>query len=119
MSKELNKEIYIDFLENMNALVQSINSKGEIVYANKTWKRILGYNDQDIKTLHFTNILAEDQLKHCQEIFKNLLQGKSFRNIQTKFKTKKGKYIKVEGDLTTVKENGIPIRTIGIFREVK
>ncbi len=115
--KESERELR-DFFDNANDLIQSVRPDGSFNYVNKKWKEVMGYFEDEIKNLHFTDILREDHVSHCSEIFKELSKGKSFDNIEVVFKTKDGKEVFVNGNLNSRLVDGKFVLTRGIFRDV-
>lgn len=112
------KKIGLSFLENKDRLVQSVDSTGRFIFVNKKWVEELGYSKEEAMKLNFKQILAEKDIKHCNEIFLGLMKGNSYENVQVTFKSKKGDEIYLEANLSPVKENGKVISTIGILRDI-
>jgi PAS domain S-box-containing protein len=63
-------------------------------------------------------ILRKDQHQHCQLLFKEVMKGKSLKNVETIFITNKGKKIFVSGNVTPIIEKGKFISTCAIFHDV-
>ncbi len=115
--KKSEKELR-DFFDNANDLIQSVDANGFFKFVNKKWKEVLEYSDEEIKKLHFTDILQKDYISHCETIFKKLSKGESFKDVQVVFKTKSGKDIYVSGNINAYIVDGELISTRGIFRDV-
>jgi PAS domain S-box-containing protein len=107
-----------DFFDNANDLIQSVDANGFFKFVNKKWKEAMEYSDEEIKKLHFTDILREDYISHCETIFKRLPQGESFTNIDVVFKTKSGGDVFVNGNINAYVVDGELITTYGIFRDM-
>lgn len=107
-----------DFFDNANDLIQLVDSDGFFNFVNKKWKKIMGYSDDEIKKLHFSEILRKDYVFHCEKIFKKLSQGESFTNIDVVFKTKSGEDVFVNGNINAHVVDGELITTYGIFRDL-
>lgn len=107
-----------DFIENGSDLIQSISPDGKFLFVNNAWKRTLGYGDEDIQNLNIFDIIHPDCVPHCKTIFYEIMQGIEITNIETIFISKDGKNIIVEGNVNTRFENGKPIYTRGIFRNI-
>jgi len=106
------------FFENANDLIQMINKKGEFVFVNKNWLKTLGYSKKEAQKMTLKDIIRNDQLSHCMELFKKVIKGKSFTNIETVFMTKNGKEIIVEGNVTPNTKDGKFISTRAIFKNI-
>ncbi len=107
-----------DFFDNANDLIQLVDSDGFFNFVNKKWKKIMGYADDEIKKLHFTEILREDYVSQCKTIFKKSFQGESFTNMDVVFKTKSGEDVFVNGNINAHVVDGELITTYGIFRDL-
>lgn len=112
------EERYRDIFENANDLIQSIGADGSFLNVNKKWHQLLGYNEEELKTMTYTDILRKDMIPHCEEIFRLLATGKDFENIETVFIDKSGKEIYMEGNINAQFLNGKFIATRGIFRDI-
>ncbi len=108
----------IDIIEHANDLVQSVAPDGSFIYVNKTWKKTLGYSDEEISRLKFFDIIADTCKDSCSALFSQVLKGRSLENVETTFKAKDGRLIYVEGSCNCRFENGKPISTRGIFRDI-
>ncbi len=109
---------YRDLFENANDLIQSLNSEGRYIYVNRKWLEVLGYTVEEVKQLHFSNIIHKDQMPHCMEIFGRLKRGEAVNRMETVFVTKHGEEIHVEGNLNGQFKNGEFVATRGIFRDI-
>jgi len=107
-----------ELFENSSDLIQSVDARGRILYVNQQWLKTLGYTRDEVKALTFNDIIQSDRRAHCQEIFKDILQGKSRDNVETVFVTKDGRSIPVEGSINADIRDGVFYATRGIFRDV-
>ncbi len=112
------EERYRDIVENVGDLIQSVEPDGRYQFVNNAWKEVLGYDAEDLETLTFADVVHEDHLPRCQEIFEGLKHGESFENMEVVFKAKDGRAVVVEGHLGSVLENGEMIRSRAIFRDI-
>ncbi len=111
-------DFYYDLVEHASDLIQVVSSSGAFVYVNNTWCKELGYTKKQALELTFPDIVAPSELPHCQDIFQQIFSGKEVKNVKTAFVSKKGKVIRVSGSITVRLENGKPVSTRGIFRNV-
>lgn len=107
-----------DLFDNATDLIQSIAPDGRILFVNAAWKETLGYNDADLLDLSLFQIIHPDELVHCQTAMQSLFAGALCLGIETRFITKDGREIVVEGNVNCQLQNGIPIATRGIFRNI-
>lgn len=113
-----NQEIKNTFLDNANDLIQSVYPDGTIFYANKKWLEMLGYKKEELPALNIFDILREDQIPHCSDLFERIKKGEKLEHIETVFKAKDGREIWVEGNIDGCFEDGNFISTSGIFRDI-
>ena len=113
-----NEERYRTLFENTTDLIQSVNAEGNFVDVNPTWLETLEYSKEELHNLTLINILREDEVQHCMELFNKVRQGESIKNIETVFISKTGKEIFVKGSAKGYFRDGIFIATVGIFRDI-
>jgi PAS domain S-box-containing protein len=124
LAKEINNKIekdekkFKDFLDNANDLIQSIDINGKFIYVNKKWLDTLGYSEDELKNLTLKDILRKDQIPHCMELFKKVVNGETLENIETVFVSKNKKEIFVQGNINPKMLNGKFIATRAIFRNI-
>ena len=112
------EERYRDIVENVGDLIQSIGPDGRYLFVNESWRRILGYDEDDLKSLTFSDVVHEDFRPHCRDIFERLGRGETFENVEVVFKAKDGRDVVTEGHLGSVIENGQLTHTRAIFRDI-
>ncbi|PLX06302.1 MAG: hypothetical protein C0596_17675 [Marinilabiliales bacterium] len=112
------EENYMDIVDNATDLIQSVDIEGNILFANKAWLDTLGYSEDNLRKIKIWDIIAEDDILHCQEVFKDLQNGECENNIRTVFISKTGKKVYVEGNINCRTVNGKFVGTRGIFRDI-
>ena len=112
------EERYRNLFENANDLIQCVDAEGRFVDVNPKWLDTLEYTKDDVKNLTLLDILREDQVQHCVELFKKVFHGESVRSVEAVFVSKTGKEIYVEGSANGQFKDGRFISTVGIFRDV-
>ncbi|PPS41022.1 PAS domain-containing sensor histidine kinase [Chroococcidiopsis sp. TS-821] len=112
------EERYRDLFENANDLIQCVTPDGKFVYVNQAWKNTLEYNDSELENLTIFNIIHPDCLEHCLEIFQRIMSGENINEVEAKFISKSGKEITVAGSINCKFDQGQPVSTRGIFRNI-
>jgi PAS domain S-box-containing protein len=107
-----------DLFDNATDLIQSVNQDGRILFVNVAWKDTLGYEDADLAQLSIFQIIHPDDLEHCQTAMTRLFAGEPCLGIETRFLTKDGREIIVEGNVNCQMQDGQPVATRGIFRNI-
>ena len=109
---------YFDLLENANDLIQSIASDGSVIYANKAWRKKLGYELAELKGLSIFEVIHPDSRAHCIRIFQSLEKGFEPQKVYAAFQSKTGEKIETEGHITIRFQEGRLVYTRGIFRDI-
>jgi PAS domain S-box-containing protein len=112
------EERYRNLFENANDLIQSVDAEGRFVDVNPKWLDTLEYTMEDVKNLTLADILREDQVQHCMDLFKKVFHGESVKNFEAVFVSKTGKEVYVDGSANGYFKDGRFISTVGIFRDV-
>lgn len=112
------EERYRDLFENSTDLIQCISSDGHFIFVNDSWKKTLGYNDSEIDELNVFSLIKPDCIDECMEKFKRIMSGEQIEHIETTFISKDGREILLEGNANCKFEDGLPVSTRGIFRDI-
>ncbi len=107
-----------DFFDNANDLIQSVAPDGRFMYVNRAWRETLGYTEDEIAGLSLFDIIHPDSRAHCMEIFQRVMDGEKVDRIEAAFVTKDGRTILVEGSANCRFQDGKPVATRGIFRDI-
>ncbi|AFZ04351.1 GAF domain-containing protein [Calothrix sp. PCC 6303] len=107
-----------DLFDNATDLIQSVAADGQIVFVNKAWKQTLGYDDTDLKQLSIFQIIHPDELVNFQTTMQGIFAASDCLRMETRFLTKDGRDLIVEGNINCQFQDGIPIATQGIFRDI-
>ncbi len=107
-----------DFLDNANDLLQSTGPDGRLLYANRAWKKTLGYSDQEIAEVDLFSIVHPMYKQDFRESFARVLRGESLRNVEVGFIARDGRMVLCSGNMNCRFEEGRPVATRSIFRDV-
>ncbi len=108
----------LDFLEHANDLVQSVSPDGRFLYVNNTWKKTLGYSDEEIRKMIFSDVISDECRDQCSLLFQKVLQGQSVEHVEVSFRARDGHIVYLEGSCNCRFMDGRPVSTRGIFRDV-
>ena len=109
---------YKDLFENSSDLIQLIKPDGNFLYVNRAWRKTFGYSEEEIAALSIFDLIAADCHGHCQTTFKKILSDPKLHYLDTIFVTKDGRQVIIEGNAICKFEDGKPISTQCIFRDV-
>lgn len=107
-----------DILDNANDLIQSVDADGRYRFVNRAWCEALGYTAAEAAGLTMFDVIAADEQTHCLGAFRRLLATHEPVRIETKFRTKDGRHLLVEGHVNLRNEPGLPVSTRGVFRDI-
>jgi PAS domain S-box-containing protein len=110
---------YETIFENANDLIQCVKNDGTFAYVNPAWLRTLEYTANELPGLTYMNIIHPEEREHCNLAFRELMSGKVLGKVETRFISKTGRTVWVEGNLSLNKEkDGRILSTVGIFRDI-
>jgi PAS domain S-box-containing protein len=109
---------YRDLFENATDFIQSVDTEGNFIYVNNSWKKAFGYSDKELQSLNVFDIVHPSVQKQWQDVFDKMIEGEHNETINTVFVAKNGQQIMVEGN-TSVRYKDKRLHSIrGIFRDV-
>jgi PAS domain S-box-containing protein/putative nucleotidyltransferase with HDIG domain len=115
---EESEERYRNLIESTYDLIQSVALDGRFLFVNRAWQETLGYTEAELPGINLWKIIHPQSLPHCQEIFSQIIKGKSIKNTQATFVAKDGNPIQVEGNVIGRYMDGKLIATHGFFRDI-
>jgi PAS domain S-box-containing protein len=115
--KESNQRLQ-EFLDNANDLIQSVTRDGRILYVNSSWKRVLGYDDEDLDRLDLFTIVRPEHRDTLTEEFDRVLSGERPRRFNVEYVAKDGRAVILSGSAQAQLVNGEAVATQGILRDV-
>ncbi|MEH2288949.1 adenylate/guanylate cyclase domain-containing protein [Nostoc sp.] len=112
------EERYRDLFENANDLIQSVNPSGRFLYVNRAWRETLGYSEAEIVNMSIFDIIHPEFKQSSLQRFYRVLSGEKLGQITTRFVTKDGQPIFLEGNINCKFVEGHPVAIRGIFHNV-
>ncbi|MFZ5820081.1 MAG: diguanylate cyclase domain-containing protein [Chloroflexota bacterium] len=106
-----------DFMDNASDLIQSVGLQGELLYTNRTWQETLQYNPEDLQNLNLFDIIAEEDRENCRQQLEMVFEGKTIF-VHFAMMTKSGEKVYLEGFTNCRFENGQPVATRSILRNI-
>jgi len=110
--------LFRDLCENANDLIQSVSPEGRLLYVNRAWRETLGFGESEIAGLDVIDVVHPDSRDHCRAALREVMSGKTLGDLEFAFRTKDGRRVEVSGSARSWFENGQPLATSGIFRQV-
>ncbi|MEA3558370.1 MAG: PAS domain S-box protein [Candidatus Thermoplasmatota archaeon] len=116
--EDIDKEQWIDIIQNSNDLIQWVDQNCRFIYVNRTWMNKLGYSKDEIAELNLWDIIHPDDLDECKRTLQELISGTGLNIFQARFISKNGKTRYIEGSVKCKIVDGVPTWTRGIFRDI-
>jgi PAS domain S-box-containing protein len=104
--------------ENSTDLLQSVDALGGFVQVNPAWKRLLGYTDDDLKHLNLFDVVAPEDAAIVEGLLLRLIRGEQVGTFDVTMLCKDGRRVVLEGNVSAHVQEGAPLVTRGIFRDV-
>jgi PAS domain S-box-containing protein len=92
-------------LENSSEMIHTIDNKGCLVWANRSWKEKLGLAGQQIEGLELMKFLDEKTLEEFQRVIPALSNGEIIPDLDCVFLSTEGRALNLEGRAIPVYEN--------------
>jgi PAS domain S-box-containing protein len=112
------EERYRELFESSVDIIQSVDNQGKFIFANRAWHRLFEFDEHEMLAINLFDIIAEDSLPHCLDMFAEVLQGVSHTDIHAVFKNKSGRRIVLEGNIVPRMVEGKVVATHAFFRDV-
>lgn len=115
---EESEERYRAVIENASDMIQSVRPDGSFEFVNKAWKDSLKYTDDDLASMTVWDIVHPDSTEHCMVDFMKAISGETVEFLETRFVSKDGRVIPVEGSITSRFLGDVVVATHGFFRNI-
>jgi PAS domain S-box-containing protein len=116
--RDLELRTYQEVVDNTTDLVQSVASDGELLWANPAWCKALGYGCDEVGDLHVLDVIHPECQTEWLVVWQRVLAGEDVGRRETRFVSKDGRTIAVEGSFSCAVEDGRPVAVRGIFRDI-
>ena len=109
---------YRSMIEETSDIIQIVSPDGKFLYVNRAWHNTFGYSEDDLPNLTLMDLLHPDERQKAQPQIGVLMNEGGVIEIETRFVTKNGKTIWVEGNSTCELARAEALSGRGIFRSV-
>jgi PAS domain S-box-containing protein len=107
-----------EFLDNANDLIQSVSPDGRILYVNSSWKRILGYKDEDLERLSLFEIVHPVHRGSLKTELLRILDGGKPKRFDVDYVASDGRVVMLSGSIQAQQSGGRIVATQSILRDV-
>ncbi len=109
---------YRAVIENASDMIQSVRPDGTFEFVNRAWIDTIGYHTDELEHLTIWDTIHPDSMEHCQQLFMEVMQGKSIDDERVIFITKEGQAVPAEGSITVRMVDGEVIASHAFFRDI-
>jgi PAS domain S-box-containing protein len=111
------EEKYRTMIENSNEIIWTLDKQGNFTYFNKRAEEISDYELAEMQGKSFTSIITPADLSRAQEIFSEVLAGKSLQYIINAYR-KDGSSITLSINTSPLFESGEIVGTISFSHDI-
>jgi two-component system, LuxR family, sensor kinase FixL len=120
LSSLINSDEWLkDLFDHSSDLIQIVSMQGRVEYVNKAWHKLLQYESGDIKNKTIYDFVEPNDIQKFTDYRQKVINGQVLDSpITFNLISKTGEKFTVEGTVSVKTENGSPVYTRGIFRNV-
>jgi PAS domain S-box-containing protein len=107
-----------EFLDNANDLIQSVSPEGRILYVNSSWKRVLGYGDEELERLTLFDIVHPAHRGSLKSELRRVLDGGRPARFDVDYVAADGRIVMLSGSIQAQQTGGRTVATQSILRDV-
>ena len=107
-----------DLIEGTSDLIHSVAQDGRFLFVNRAWRDTLGYTADEVAVLNIFDVVHVDSREQCRGVLRRVIDGERVGLVELSFQAKDGCAIMAEGSVHLWVEQGRPVSTYGIFRNV-
>ncbi|MEQ1856035.1 MAG: PAS domain S-box protein, partial [Longimicrobiales bacterium] len=107
-----------EFLDNANDVIQSIAPDGRFLYVNSSWKRLLGYGDEELERLKLLDIVHPAQRTSVERELKRILGGGRPARFDVDYVAADGRVVMFSGSMQAQHAGGRIVAAQSILRDV-
>ncbi|MEM7415491.1 MAG: response regulator [Gemmatimonadota bacterium] len=106
------------FLDNANDLIQSVDEEGRFLYVNSSWKRVLGYTNEDLDRIRLYEIVHPQHRAALEAELGRVIRGGEPRPFNTEYVASDGRLVILSGSTQAQMIGGKAVATQSILRDV-
>ncbi len=106
------------FLDNANDLIQSVGPEGRFLYVNTSWKRVLGYSDEQLGAMRVFDIVRPEHRARFEEELARVLEGGEPRRYNVEYLAADGRVVILSGSTQAQFVGDQAVATQSILRDV-
>lgn len=100
-------------------MIFTVDLKGNFLFANKAFKKNLGYSVEEIKKINGFKLVHPEDLAVVKKQFAQLVEGKNVDNMEYRYRTKGGSYIHILNNAAPIFDSkGKVVAAFGAARDI-
>ena len=107
-----------DLFNGTSDLIHSVAPDGRFLFVNRAWRETLGYSADEVATLNVFDVIQAECHDHCRSFMQRIIAGENLGLVEISFQAKNGRIVVAEGQVSLHVEDGRPMATRGIFRDI-
>jgi len=110
---------YKTLVETSNDMIFTVDLKGNFLFTNQAFRRLLGYSTEEIKRTNGFELVHPEDLEIVKAQFALLVEGKSVGNMEYRYKTRDGSYINILNNASPIFDpKGNVVAALGAARDI-
>ena len=106
-------------VESSTDMIFKVDLKGNFLFANKAFKKNLGYSKGEIKKINGFKLVHPADSERVRKQFSLLLEGKTVDNMEYRYRTNNGSYIHILNNASPIFDSrGNVIAAFGVARNI-
>ncbi len=108
-----------EVMDNATDLIQSCDTDGCLLFANKCWLETLGYTEDEIYGMSVLDVIHPLSKEHCIELIQKIDKLRSVKDEEVSLITKNGEQLFTTANINCQYDSdGTPKGTQAIFRDI-
>jgi PAS domain S-box-containing protein len=106
------------FLDNANDLIQSVTPDGRFLYVNSSWKRVLGYSNEDLESMKLFEIVHPEYREKLRAELDRVFKGGQPDRFNVEYVAADGRLVILSGSTQAQLVGDKAVATQSILRDV-
>lgn len=107
-----------DLFDNSNDLIFICSIGGKFLFANRAFKRTLGYNNEELRDINVKDLIVSKYKKRAYRQILQTIQDSNSQDFSTVLRNKNGKSIYLQGNVSVRLEQEQPVAIRGILHNI-
>jgi len=112
------EENFRTILENSSEMIHTLDNKGKIIWANRSWKEKLGVKNIDVQGLDLVQFLDEKTLEEFHRVIPSLNSGEIITDLNCVFISTEGSVLNLLGRAIPVYKDNVIVGTQAYLHDI-